>query len=180
MTRPVPQPTALPAPDPGLSLKPSLRAAASTFAKVLALAAFVLTVPFVGALLSGEGLAVLAAFLLAEFGFLAMLPAFAGLLLPAVRLWATRYELDAEGVRVHSSIVARSDQRVTWDKVTLLVQSRSLIDRALGIESVAIVAYGARGTTLHLVGLRDAAPVRDFAARHMRRSASVAALFAND
>lgn len=177
---PVPNPAPAPTPRPALAVKPSLRAAASTFAKVVALVAFLFALPIVVAFLSGNGLAIVGSVLLAEFSLFAMLPAIAGLLLPAIRLYATRYELDEDGVRVHSSIVARSDQRVTWDKVTLLVQHRSLIDRALGIESLAIVAYGARGTTLQLVGLRDAAPLRAFAARKMRESASVDALFAND
>jgi uncharacterized membrane protein YdbT with pleckstrin-like domain len=93
---------------------------------------------------------------------------------------ATRYELDAEGVRVRSSVIARSEERVAWEKVTLLVHRRGLVDRVLGIEALDVVAYGVRGTTLRLVGLRDARPLRDYAARHMRESASVAALFDND
>lgn len=170
----------LPAPEPGLRIKPSLRAAASIFAKVAGLVLFLVTLPVVVAVLAGSGAALLGAFLAAQFGLVAMVPAFIGLLVPAVRLLGTRYELDEAGVRVHSSIIARQEQRVTWDKVTLLLQRRSLVDRVLGIESVSVVAYGVRGTTLDLVGLRNAAPVRAYAARRMRESASVAALFDND
>ena len=168
------------APEPGLSLRPSLRAAASVFAKVVAFVGFVLAVPFLVALLSGSDVAFLGAILLAEPSLFAVVPAIAGLVLPAVRLLATRYDLDGDGVRVRSSIIARSDQLVPWDKVTLLMQHRSIVDRVLGIASVTIVSYGVKGATLHLVGLRDPTPVRDYAARKMRESASVASLFAND
>jgi uncharacterized membrane protein YdbT with pleckstrin-like domain len=167
-------------PPPGLALKPSLRAAASVFAKVVAFIAFVLAVPIFVALLGGTGAEALAAILIAETSLFAVLPALAGILLPAIRLLATTYELDDEGVRVRSSIIARSDQRVPWEKVTLLVQHRSLVDRVLGIQTLTVVAYGAHGATLRLVGLRDPAPVRDYAARKMRASASVASLFTND
>lgn len=167
-------------PEPGLSLRPSLLAAASVFAKIVVFLAFVFAVPFLVALLSGSDLAFLGAVLLAETSVFAVLPAIAGLVLPAIRLFATRYDLDGEGVRVRSSIIARSDQLVPWDKVTLLMQHRSIVDRVLGIASVTIVSYGVKGATLHLVGLRDPAPVRDYAARKMRESASVASLFAND
>jgi uncharacterized membrane protein YdbT with pleckstrin-like domain len=167
-------------PEPGISLKPSLRAAASVFAKVVAFLAFVLTVPVIVALLGGTGMEALVAILIAETSLFAVLPAIIGILIPAVRLFATTYDLDGEGVRVRSSIIARSDQRVPWEKVTLLMQHRSLVDRVLGIASVTIVAYGAHGATLRLVGLRDPAPVRDYAARKMRESASVASLFTND
>lgn len=177
---PASTPTRQPAPEPGILLKPSLLAAASVLAKVAAFLAFVLTVPIVVALLGGTGLEALAAILIAETSLFAVLPALVGILIPAVRLLATTYELDGDGVRVRSSIIARSDQRVPWEKVTLLLQHRSLVDRVLGIASVTIVAYGAHGATLRLVGLRDPAPVRDYAARKMRESASVASLFTND
>lgn len=178
---PVPQPMDwLPAPGPTLAIKPSLRAAASVFVKVAAFVAFVLSLPLLVAVLSGSGAAFFGSLLLAQFGLFAVLPAIFGIVVPAIRLAFTKYELDDEGVRVHSSIVARSDQRVPWDKVTLLLQVRTLADRFLGIERVTIVAYGMRGATLQLVGLRDASAVRDFAARRMRASASVASLFSND
>lgn len=163
-----------------LTLKPSLRAAASTFAKVVGVLALAFAVPVLVAWVSGSGADVLASILAAQFGFAAALPAALTLLVPALRLAATRYDLDLEGVRVRSSIIARSDQRVPWEKVTLLVHRRTLVDRLLGIETLTVVAYGLRGATLQLVGLRDAAVVRDFAARRMRASASVASLFAND
>ncbi|MEK6975798.1 MAG: PH domain-containing protein [Candidatus Thermoplasmatota archaeon] len=170
----------LPASEPGFALRPSLLAAASIFAKLVSFIAFLLALPLIVAVLAGNGAAILGSVIAAQFGLFAVLPAIAGLLLPGIRLLATRYELDDEGVRIHSSIIARSDQRVPWDKVTLLVQQRSLVDRALGIETLTVIAYGARGATLNLVGLRDAAPLRDYAARKMRESASVAGLFAND
>jgi uncharacterized membrane protein YdbT with pleckstrin-like domain len=163
-----------------LMIKPSLRAAASTFAKVVGVLALAFSVPVLVAWTSGRGADVFAAVLAAQFGFTAALPAALTLLVPALRLAATRYDLDLEGVRVHSSIIARSDQRVPWEKVTLLIHRRTLVDRLLGIETVTVIAYGLRGATLQLVGLRDAAVVRDFAARRMRASASVASLFAND
>ena len=169
-----------PVPEPGLSLKPSLRAAASVFVKLVAFLAFVMALPVLVAVLSGSSLGFLTGILVAETSLLAVLPAVAGLVLPAIRLMATQYDLDGEGVRVRSSVIARSDQRIPWEKVTLLRQQRSLVDRALGIQTVTIVAYGAQGATLDLVGLRDPAPVRDYAARKMRESASVDALFAND
>lgn len=173
-------PAWLPAPEPGISLKPSLRAAASVFVKIVAFLAFVLLVPVIVAVLGGTDAGFLVAILIAETSLFAVLPALVGFLLPAIRLLATTYDLDAEGVRVRSSVIARSDQRVPWEKVTLLMHHRSLVDRVLGIATVTVVSYGAHGATLRLVGLRDPAPVRDYAARKMRESASVASLFTND
>jgi uncharacterized membrane protein YdbT with pleckstrin-like domain len=165
---------------PAFSLKPSLLAAASTFARIVGVVALAFAVPLLVAWISGHGGSALAAIVAAQFGMAAVFPAAVTLLVPAIRLAATRYDLDAEGVRVRSSVLARSDQLVPWDKVTLLVHQRSIVERILGIESLTVVAYGVRGATLNLVGLHDAAPVRDYAAARMRDSASVAALFAND
>lgn len=162
-----------------LRVKPSLRAAASTFARVASYLLVAAAAPLLVAVLAGRS-GVLAAIVLAEFSFFAVVPAAAALLIPAVRLAFTRYDLDEDGVRVHSDLVSRSDQRVPWDKVTLLVQRRSLIDRILGISSIDVVAYGTRGTTLHLVGLHDPAAVRTFAAQRMLQAASVQSLFRND
>jgi uncharacterized membrane protein YdbT with pleckstrin-like domain len=161
-------------------VKPSLLAAASVFLKVVAVIVLALATPALAAILAGQGAGILATFLALQFAAAGILPLIASIVVPAIRLAFTRYELDEEGVRVHSSVIARSDQRVPWDKVTLLVQSRSLTDRLLGIERLTVIAYGIRGATLSLVGLRDAGPLRDFAAKKMRESASVASLFAND
>lgn len=182
---PMPAATAWPpsdaaaAPAETLHLRPSLLAAVSSFAKVAGYVLLVVAAPTLVALLAGRS-GLLAAVLLAELSFLALLPAMAAVLVPAVRIAFTRYELDADGVRVHSSLIARSDQRVPWEKVTLLVQRRGLADRVLGISSLDVVAYGTRGATLHLVGLRDPRPVREWASARMREAASVEALFRND
>lgn len=162
-----------------LVLKPSLWAAASTFARVAGYLGLALLAPILAAIFLGRSSA-LAAIVLAEFSLIAVLPAAAALLVPAIRLAFTRYHLDAEGVRVHSDLISRNDQRVPWEKVTVLHQRRSLVDRIAGIDTLDVVAYGARGTTLHLVGLRDITTVRQFAAQKMRDSASVEALFRND
>lgn len=167
------------APPTSMVLKPSLWAAASTFARVIGSIALALLAPFLVAVFLGRS-GLLASIILAEFSLLAVLPAAAALLVPAIRLAFTRYDLDEEGVRVHSDLVSRNDQRVSWEKVTVLQQRRSLVDRLAGIDNLHVVAYGARGTTLHLVGLRDVATVRQFAARKMRDAASVDALFRSD
>lgn len=162
-----------------LVLRPSLWAAASTFARVAGYLGLALLAPVMVAIFAGRSSA-LAAIILAEFSLLAVLPAAAALLVPAIRLAFTKYHLDDDGVRVHSDLISRNDQRVPWEKVTVLQQRRSLVDRLAGIDNLHVVAYGARGTTLHLVGLRNVKPVRDFAAQRMRESASVESLLRND
>jgi uncharacterized membrane protein YdbT with pleckstrin-like domain len=106
-----------------------------------------------------------------------------GLLLalgPAVRVAFTRYTLDDEGIRVRSTFLSKSDQHVAWEKITALRHRRTVLGWLVGIETLEVVAYGKKGTSLRLVGLRDAALLRDQVARRMRSTASVAALFRND
>jgi uncharacterized membrane protein YdbT with pleckstrin-like domain len=162
-----------------LELRPSLWAAASTFARVASYLGISLLAPVLVAVFLGRS-ALIASFLLAELSLAAVLPASIFILIPAVRLAFTKYSLDEDGVRVHSDLVSRNDQRVPWEKVTVLQQHRSIVDRLAGIENLDVVAYGARGTTLRLVGLRDVDAVRRLASRRMREAASVEALFRSD
>lgn len=103
-----------------------------------------------------------------------------GLFLPAVRLIFTRYSIGPDDVRVKHQLLGRSEQRVDWKKVTALRYRRTLFDRLVRTERLDIVAYGKRGTTLRLLGLRKDSGIRDFASRKMRETASVEALFEND
>lgn len=101
-------------------------------------------------------------------------------LAPALQLAFTRYILDDEGIRERVQLLSRSDKRVRWDKVTALQHRRTFVDRILQIERVDVVAYGSRGTTLHLVGLRRAPYIRGLVARQMRAQASVSGMLRND
>ena len=108
---------------------------------------------------------------------------FVGLLLvvvPIVRIAFTRYVVDADGLRVTSTLLQRSDQRVPWEKVTAIRHRRTLLGALVGIETLEVVAYGKRGATLRLEGLRDAPALRALVARRMRETATVAALVRND
>lgn len=107
---------------------------------------------------------------------LVLLVAFA----PAVQVAFTRYTFDAEGIRVRTQVLQKSDHRVPWEKVTALRHRRTLLDRLLGLGRLDVIAYGEKGTVLRLVGLRDDGALRDLVARRMRETASVAALVGND
>lgn len=119
-------------------------------------------------------------FFLALYERVEFYAAFFLLVVPLARVALTRYVVDGDGLRVSSSLLQRSDQRVPWDKVTALRHKRSLIGALVGIETLEVVAYGRKGTTLRLVGLRDAAELRSLVARRMRETASVTALVRND
>lgn len=161
-----------------LVLRPSLLAAVDVVAKVFGvLAGFGL--PLLLPLLLEGGIVSLTALLLG-LGALDLYPALLVAFLPAVRLAFTRYTLDEEGVQVHTQILATSHKRVPWEKVTALRHRRTLVDAVLGIERIDVIAYGERGATLRLVGLRGAGPVRDRIAAHMRASATVEALLRSD
>lgn len=170
-------------PDPPIGaefvVRPSLWASLDVLAKLI-LGSLPIVVPlllsglFQGAFqgvvdLSGPLLLVLVENVNLLFG---LLVAFA----PAVRLAFTHYIVDEEGIRVRTQILTRSEQRVQWDKVTALRHQRTVVDRVLGIERLDVVAWGARGATLKLVGLRNVAPLRDLVARRMRETATVEAL----
>ncbi len=106
-----------------------------------------------------------------------------GLLLtlgPVLRVAFTRYTFDETGIRVRSALLLKSEQRVPWNKVTALRHRRTIVGWMLGIEMIEIVAYGKRGPTLRLVGLRNAAALRSMVARRMRESATVGNLLSSD
>lgn len=119
-------------------------------------------------------------FLLSLYDRVELYAAFLLLVVPVARVALTRYVVDGDGLRVSSSFLQRSDQRVPWDKVTALRHKRSLIGALVGIETLEVVAYGQKGTTLRLIGLRDAAELRALVARRMRETATVTALVSND
>lgn len=113
-------------------------------------------------------------------GLLNFFPAFFAALAPAFQILFTRYTIDEDGVRVTTKFFTKRESRVSWAKITALQHRRTVVDRVCGIERLDIVAYGARGTTLHLVGLRNAAEIRNLVAQKMRAYATVEALFSND
>lgn len=159
--------------------RPSLLAALDVPFKAFGTVA-ILAAPFfiTGAVISGRPGTFASLFTL--FELLQIAPAFLVAFAPAVRIVFTRYLIDDEGIRVHVQVLAKSESRVAWDKVTAIRHRVTLVDRILGIQRVDIIAYGERGTTLRLVGLRDAARLRDLAAKKMRGHASLGALLRSD
>ncbi len=174
-----PPATPAPPPDPDArTIQPSLWAAIDVPAKIVT-AGFLFLAPFyVSAAVQGDPFRPLA--ILAGLSSLNLLYALLVPLAPAFQLAFTRYHVDGEGIRVHTQILSRTERRVTWEKVTALRQRRTLLDRLFGIERVDVIAYGQRGATLQLVGLRDAPWLRNLVARRMRENASVEALFRSD
>lgn len=135
--------------------------------------------PFqVGALFTGEPIVFLAFF--TSLQAIQLLPAVAAAMLPGIRLLFTTYTVDDEGIRTTTQILQRTENHVAWPKVTALTERRTLIDRALGLSRLTVVAYGERGTRIQLQGLREVVPLRGRIAREMRRAATVEALFGND
>lgn len=99
---------------------------------------------------------------------------------PAIRLMFTRYVVDAEGIRSRTQVLSVTESRISWDKVTAIQYRRTLMDRVLGLERLSIIAYGERGATLRLVGLRNAKELRNLTAQKMREHATAEAIFSND
>jgi uncharacterized membrane protein YdbT with pleckstrin-like domain len=166
-------------PAGGLVVRPSLRAAVAVPFQFLGALAFATV--FLLIILPGEARepGAIAAFLLAE-QLIGVLAVVAVSLAPLVRLAFTRYVFTDEALIVRTQVLSKTEQRVEWNKVTALWHRRTLTDRLLGIERIDVIAYGIRGATLRLVGLREAAPWRNLVARKMRASATVESLFAND
>lgn len=170
--------------DGSLVVRPSLWAAlersVTVFGVLLALMVPALVAIFFGGdaddpeRMQGRGI-----FALLDFSLTLLIPLLAALT-PAVQLIFTRYILDDEGIRERVQLLSRTERRVQWDKVTALRHRVTIMDRLLGMGRVDVVAYGERGTTIRLVGLRHAPQLRGFVARRMRESASVERLFGND
>lgn len=99
---------------------------------------------------------------------------------PVVQLAFTRYIIDEEGIRERVQLVSKTDKRVRWEKVTALQHRITLMDRLFGIQRINVIAYGARGTTIRLVGLRRAPRLRRLVAKQMRVNASFDRLLTND
>lgn len=165
-----------------LVFRPALRAAVGpSLLAVLGIAAL-LTPAFFG-IAQQEGLET-------GFGFLDVfyvlsqnaqyLFALAPAMAPVVQVFTTRYVLSADGIRQRRQFLSKEEHKVAWEKVTALKHRRSIMDRLLGIERLDVIAYGERGATIHLIGLRDAAPLRNHVGLRMRESASVDALFRAD
>jgi len=163
------------------TIRPSLWAGLDIVVKAVAGLAFLLVPAAIGVLLHGgrlELLAVLAALSFVEG--IDLLYALVAAAFPLAQLAFTRYVIDDEGIRVATQLFTRSEKSVRWDKVTLLRQRRTLVDRLFGIERLDVVAYGERGATFHLVGLRDAASLRRLVALRMREHASVGGVLGED
>jgi hypothetical protein len=99
---------------------------------------------------------------------------------PAAQLLFTRYIVDDEGIRERVQLLSKTEKRVPWDKVTALHHRRTIFDWMLGIQRLDVIAYGARGTTIKLVGLTKVHELRQLVAERMRSSADVAGLLRND
>lgn len=161
------------------TFRPSLLAALDVPIKILVFVfIFFLPLGIGGAAATGDPLvAILGPAFVTALNFF---PALFALLAPAVQIMFTRYVIDDDGIRVTVQFLSKNESRVNWPKVTAITHKRTVVDRIFGIERLDIVAYGERGTTLRLVGLRDAPQLRDLAAKKMREHATVEALFSND
>lgn len=162
----------------GWAVRPSLWAAADVTLKILGVFLGIALPAVVPALIAGEP--ILAAGIFVGFQAIGVLPALFAAAAPAVQIGFTTYTADEEGIVVRTQILSRNEKRVPWEKVTAVQQRRTVVDWAFRMQRVDVVAYGQRGATLHLVGLRDAAAVRNEVARRMRRAATVEALLDSD
>ncbi len=161
-----------------VELRPSLLAAVDTVTKVLGIVAAFLLPVLIPALIAGEFAAALGTFAFVET--ISLYPALVAAFWPAVNLAFTRYQVEEDGLRVRTQFLQKKEQRVPWEKVTAVRHRRTALDVLTGLERIDVIAYGERGATMHLVGLRDAGPIRDRIARRMRDSATVEALFRSD
>lgn len=175
-----------PVPHGGFVMRPSLRAATGQMLTVIAYLVM-LGIPslVVGRLAAGNldlSPEALVGLLLAAVGLAlaGLYPILIAVVAPFLQLGFTRYVLDQDGIHVRTRILASKEQRVPWEKVTSVTHRRSVFDSVLGIERLDVVAYGARGTTLHLVGLRNAASLRNLVALRMRQSASFESFLRRD
>jgi uncharacterized membrane protein YdbT with pleckstrin-like domain len=159
--------------------RPSLLAALDVPFKAIGTVAL-LILPFIitAALIRGEPVTSLRD--LPTLELMQLAPAFLLAFAPAIRLAFTRYRIDEEGVQVHSQVLSRTESRVAWDKVTAIRHRITLVDRVLGLQRIDIIAYGERGTTLHLVGMRNVRLLRDLAAQRMREHTTAGHLVSND
>lgn len=161
------------------TFKPSLRAAFERGLVALGAVTGFFVPLIIGSILGSDdptGPAIFAALEIVGSLIIPVLVSFA----PAVQLLFTRYTMDDEGLREEVSILSRTQRRVTWDKVTALRHRRTVLDRVLGIERLDVIAYGERGATIHLIGLRDAAALRNDVAQRMRQHADIGRLLSND
>ncbi len=161
-----------------IQTRPSMRAAVDQGVKVLGLFATLLVPVAIGLLAQGRPAAAIATLIAGQVT--SLYPAMIAAALPALRLYFTRYAIDDDGVRVTTNLLAKSDQRIPWEKVTAIRHRRTVLDAILGITRVDVIAYGRRGATLHLVGLQDGRGVRQEVARRMRSACSVDALTGRD
>ncbi len=100
---------------------------------------------------------------------------------PAMQVLFTRYTIDDDGVHEEVTILNKTQRRIAWEKVTALRHRRTVIDRILGIQRVDVIAYGERGATIHLIGLRDnASTIRNHVAKQMRTNVDLGRLLSND
>lgn len=168
-------------PDAPIELRPSLLAAFDVAAKLAFLVLAAALPLLIGLAFSGDLRVFLAGIVAAVLGgttglVYAGIAAFA----PLVQLAFTRYIIEPDGIRVRTQILSKTERRVQWEKITMLHHRRSVVDRVFGLDRLDVIAYGARGTTLHLVGLRGAAGLRDLVARRMREHAAVGGRFGDD
>lgn len=159
-------------------LRPSLLAAVETVGKILGVIGG-FTLPIVlPAIILGEAVAAGAFFAFSQLA--GLYPALIAAAVPAVNLAFTRYQVDEDGVRVRTQFLQKKEQRVPWEKITAVRHRRTVWDVMTGLERIDVIAYGERGATLHLVGLRDAGSLRDLISQKMRSTATVEALFRGD
>lgn len=161
-----------------MEFRPSLWAAVDVAAKIMGTVAGFAASILVPAAINGQPVGAAALFLGANA--IGLYPAIAAAFLPAVQLAFTRYHLDDEGIVTRTQVLSKSEKRIPWEKITALRHRRTLLDVVFRLERVDVVAYGERGATIHLVGLKDARRIRDRVASEMRATASVESLFRGD
>lgn len=160
------------------TIKPNLLASVDTIVKVLGVFAFFALPAVLAAILSGSPLLVGALFLNAQA--ISLIPAIGGAFLPAIRLLFTTYTLSDEGIQTRMDLLGQQTVRVRWEKVTSVEHHCTIVDRILGLERITVSAYGERGTTLHLIGLRQAGWIRDLASEKMAKSPNFSSLLADE
>lgn len=163
-------------------VRPSLWAAADVPLRFLG-SLFLLFLPFgvVGLSLSQSNPGgALGTFLIGTITIYEIAPALIVPFLPALRILFTRYIVTNDEILIYTQILSKTERRIPWDKVTTVRQSITILDRLVGTARLNVSAYGLRGTTFHLVGLRDVDVLRNIIARKMRRNATIDALMSAD
>jgi len=113
-------------------------------------------------------------------GYTELIIGFVVAFLPAVRVLFTSYEVNESGLRARTAMLATTEQKVPWEKVTLLRHKRTLLDTIFGLEHLDVVAYRKHGATVRIVGLRRNSTMPAWMGEAMRKNSSIGALLRAD